>query len=244
MMKKIFAILCLITCTIPLQSQALPLLGIDIQPIQVCNDGGLDCANSSMELFENIGDKIWSQADIDLNFMSWLTVDDSNILNSANHSSYSANASPSIVNIWFIEDLASCGGGGSVLTLFGCGGGNKISVTDLVFSFNGGIGRLDTISHEIGHVLGLGHNDFGAGSGNNLMTSGSSRTVPSSINDISPDGAMLSVLTDEQIEQARSSDVLYRVVPAPASLWLVLVGLVLLKIRRNMTSRKLPVSFN
>ncbi len=240
-MKKVLSAVCFVICIIPLQSQALPLLAIDIQPIQVCNNSGGDCANSSMELFEGIGDKIWSQADIDLNFLSWLAVDDSSILNSANHGSYTANANPSIVNIWFIEDLASCGGTGSTATLFGCGGGNKISVTDLVFSFNGGIGRLDTISHEIGHVLGLGHNDFGAGGGNNLMTSGGSRTVPSSINDINPDGAGLSVLTDEQIEEARSSDVLYRVVPAPATLWLVFIGLTLLRLRGNLTSKQLLV---
>lgn len=217
----------------PLKSYALPILTIDIQPIQVCNDAGGDCANSALELFEDIGDKIWAQAGIDLNFLSWMTVDDSSILNSANHASYSANPDPGIVNLWFIEDLASCGGVGSTLTLYGCGGGNKISVTDLVFSFAGGIGRLDTISHEIGHILGLGHSNFGAGGADNLMTSGFSRSVPSSIDDINPDGLKLSKLTQAQIDQARSADILYQV-PEPGSAMLLLVGLVLIALKRRV----------
>jgi len=40
--------------------------------------------------------------------------------------------------------------------------------------------RFDNLAHEIGHALALDHNTFGAGGGNNLLTNGSSRTVPSS----------------------------------------------------------------
>jgi len=223
---------------LPVGANADPILAIDIQPIQVCNDGGADCANSTFELFADIGNKIWAQADIFLNFLTFLTVDDSTILNSANHSSYTANADSNIVNIWFIEDLASCGGVGTTATLFGCGGGNKISVTDLVFNFNGGIGRLDTISHEIGHVLGLGHSDFGAGGGDNLMTSGGSRTVPSSIDDINPDGLGLSKLTEEQINEARSAGVLYAFeVPEPGSFPLLCLGLLLIAVSRRRATK-------
>lgn len=227
----------LVVLMLPIGANALPILAVDIQPIQVCNDAGNDCANAAFELFEEIGNKIWAQADIVLNFLAFLTVDDSSILNSANHGSYTSNADPNIVNIWFIEDLASCGGVGSTTTLFGCGGGNRISVTDLVFSFNGGIGRLDTISHEIGHVLGLGHNDFGAGGGNNLMTSGGSRTVPSSIDDINPDGLGLSTLTQEQIDEARSADILYAVaVPEPGTFALLCLGLLLIVVGRRLAA--------
>ncbi len=234
---RLLGVLALAAVMFPAASAlAIQMLAIDIQPIQVCNGAGGDCANNSMELFENIGDKIWAQANIDLNFLAFQTVNDSSILNSANHGAYTANADPDIVNIWFIEDLASCGGVGSTTTLFGCGGGNKISVTDLVFSFNGGIGRLDTISHEIGHILGLGHNDFGAGGADNLMTSGGSRTVPSLITDINPDGLMLSKLTSAAITEARTSDVLYAV-PEPATITLLGSGLLALAWYRRKAVR-------
>ena len=217
---------------VSVSAHALPLLAIDIQPIQVCDDGGNNCANSGMQLFEDIGDKIWAQADIDLNFLPWQQVDDSNILDAPNHNAYDSNANPNILNLWFLNTLADCGGVGSPATLYGCGGANRVSVTELIFSFNGGIGRLDTIAHEIGHVLGLGHNDFGAGNPDNVMTGGGTRAVPGSIDDVNPDGLGLSKLTDEQIAEARDSGVLYRVIPEPGSLLLVISGSLLACRRR------------
>ena len=53
------------------------------------------------------------------------------------------------------------------------------------------------------------------------------------INDINPDGLGLSKLTAEQIEEARSSRVLYRVVPEPGSLLLVMAGSLLAFRRRS-----------
>jgi hypothetical protein len=40
--------------------------------------------------------------------------------------------------------------------------------------------RFDNLAHEIGHALALDHNTFGAGGAPNLLTNGTSRTVPSS----------------------------------------------------------------
>jgi hypothetical protein len=39
--------------------------------------------------------------------------------------------------------------------------------------------RFDNLAHEIGHALALDHNTFGAGGAPNLLTNGTSRTVPS-----------------------------------------------------------------
>jgi hypothetical protein len=55
-------------------------------------------------------------------------------------------------------------------------------------------GRIDVFAHELGHVFGLGHNDLGAGGALNLMTTGGSRTLPTTIGDLFPDGAQLDQL--------------------------------------------------
>jgi hypothetical protein len=77
-------------------------------------------------------------------------------------------------------------------------------------------------------VLGLGHDDFGAGGTSNLMTSGSTRNVPTGIGDIYPDGAGLAQLTAEQIAQSRSSGFAVLQVPEPGSLPLMALALGLL----------------
>ena len=66
-------------------------------------------------------------------------------------------------------------------------------------------GRIDTVAHEIAHNFGLGHSDFGAGGGSNLVTQGSSRDVPDGIGHITPDGDNLSQLTAAQVTELRSS---------------------------------------
>ena len=217
---------------------------IDIKPIQICLDDGTGCATTNF--FEAETDKIWSQAGIDVNFQSIATINNSDWTSVANTSSSTefvdimsytrTNINDSdttlAINMFFVDTMETDPG----YTLFGLGCGaplfsgfcvNEVGVfvSQAVFDFNGGIGRLDTIAHEIGHVLGLTHDGFGAGGAENLMTSGGSRSVPGSISDISPDGAGLSVLTDLQITEVYNSKFVQEV-PEPSILFLLAIGLI------------------
>jgi hypothetical protein len=111
--------------------------------------------------------------------------------------------------------------------VFGCAPapGDDIAISDAVFTYNGGAGRLDTIAHEIGHSLGL--NDCSDCGGNNLQAIGDIRNITQSLADIYPNGAD-DQLTAAQIETADASPLLFPsesgTVPEPATLLLTAVG--------------------
>ena len=194
-------------------------LNLNVQPIQVCDDDGIVCAQ--VELFETIADKIWDQANIEITFLPLNQLNDTTYLSADDDEfsdlSFSGDAgsfgrhpdstrTQGPINLWFVDVIETSVG----LIQFGNAwiGLNGVLVSDDIFDFNNGAGRIDVIAHELGHNLGLRHSTFGAGPANNLMTGGGSRTVPSSIDDIVPDGEGLSRLTPEQIERARESNFL------------------------------------
>lgn len=189
---------------------------LEVQPIRVCDDGGIVCAQANF--FEAITDKIWEQADIDVRFLPLNQLNSSTYLSTTSNEfadlSFSGGpgafgrnpASTSTqgpINLWFVDEIESSAG----LLQFGNAwvGFNGVVISDDIFSFNNGAGRIDVIAHELGHNLGLRHTTFGAGPANNLLSSGAVRTVPTTINDIFPDGNRLSQLTSQQITQAQSS---------------------------------------
>ncbi|MDE0940432.1 MAG: PEP-CTERM sorting domain-containing protein [Pirellulales bacterium] len=178
-----------------------------VQPIQVHNDFGLNPA--PMPLFQAETEKIFSQAGVAPIWLPTVQVNDSSMLvvsgvNDVNVPGNGQHADPLTVNMWFVEDLDI----GPDWILYGeayiDGNGVAINGTE-VQNFNGGIGRLDTVAHEIGHNLNLSHSSYGAGGSENLVTSGSVRDVPDDILNITPDGDNLSQLTAAQITELRSS---------------------------------------
>lgn len=204
-------------------AQALPTMQVDVQPWMVCDDAGANCATTN--LFDAFSQKIWAQADIVINFLGIQQVNSSARLNETSFGDLGNVGDASVIDLWFVNTLTDCGGPVAG-TLFGCGTSSGFfAVTQAVFDFSL-VGRVDTLSHELGHVLGLGHNDFGAGGTDNLMTSGQTRSIAQVIGDVNPDGAGFEKLTAEQIAEARGSRFVSNVVPEPGTL--ALAGLAML----------------
>jgi len=205
----------------------LPAATLLVQPIQLCDDGGANCANNGRTLYEAETDLIWSQAGIDVQFFNWVTLNSSALLDIGSAAEFNslfsdpvADPRDNVVSMFFVATSNQCGGTVSG-TLFGCAytPGNRLFITDAVFSFNSGIGRRDTIAHELGHNLGLPHRSDNAA--DFLMTSGSFRSVPTGVADIVPNGAGLSKLSADEIATARASDLL---TPEPSTMLLSMFG--------------------
>lgn len=214
-----------------------------IQPVQVCMDDATGCAQ--VGFFEDETDKIWAQADLDMQFLPTLQLNETDFLSIslganehvdlyvAGNAIAGDPATTMAINMYFVDDITNgpgttygLGCGAAVFATF-CGNETGVIIADEVFTFNGGVGRLDTIAHEVGHVLGLTHDGFGAGGGENLMTAGSSRIVPSTIDDIAPDGANLDQLTLAQLDEALSSAYV-KSAPEPGALLLLAMGFLML----------------
>ena len=190
---------------------------VDLQPIFVCDDAGALCATSNYT--ESGINSIWSQADLQFNFLpatqllnsQFLNLDFTDLHETAllfgrnlgtgtpiDPLANGAQPSP-ILNLWIVLD--STGGVTSSLI-----GDNKAWVRGIF------AGETDLIfSHVLGHTLGLTHVD--ASDTTNLMH---------------PTRPLSGLLTAEQIATVQNSS-LVSTVPVPAAVWLfgtALIGLI------------------
>lgn len=192
-----------------------------VNVVQVCDNAGNNCASLGPvgnSYFEAEADKIWAQAGIDIKFVFTGTLNSSSLLNGSTGIDAITGPLAGPGTTMYLMNTISGVYGNAWLDA----GGLAINMSD-VMSFNGGIGRLDTIAHELGHNLGLDHFEVA----NNLMASGGVRSVPINISQICPGDGCVDFLTADQIANVRDSRLLIDFqaepgnVPEPASMALL-----------------------
>jgi PEP-CTERM motif len=207
---------------------------------QVCNNAGSSCASlgpAGNNFFQAEVSKIWAQAGIDVTFGAV------NQINSTIYQNLECAGcktlfdidfafgtpgvqSATVVDMFLVRTVAGAYGEGWL------GAGGLAIAMDDVMAFNGGLGRIDTIAHELGHNLGL---DVGPGSSsghstnpNYLMASGGIRNVPTTIADIAPSGLNYDQIPGVQVTTARGSSLLRAItapiVPEPSTWAMMLFG--------------------
>lgn len=222
------AILLLFACAAARPLYASTLI---VRPYEVCTPS-VGCGDVDQQLFVDETEKIWSQADIAIQFLAWdiVTAPEVDYSNLGGFDALEAlspyqSDSPKIVWMWFVPQITTCGGAGG--TIYGCSltPGDQVAISNYVFTYSS-VGRLDTIAHELGHSLGL--DDCSDCDPDNLEAIGNIRDVPQSLGDIYPNGAGDDQLTATQIVIADRSPLLFPsesgTVPEPATLLLTAVG--------------------
>ena len=195
-----------------------------VQIVRICDNTGTVCAATPYFAAETT--KIYAQAGIAPIFLPILNYNNSAVLNGTtgiDAISMAAFGCPSpctplstTLFAFFANTLNGASYGNAWLN----DNGSAFDAS-LIASFNGGIGRRDTFAHELGHNLGLDHYDVAT----NVMASGGVRAIPSSVADITPDGANLDQFTPAQIATIRGSRFLFANdgptanVPAPLPLF-------------------------
>lgn len=221
-------------------AHALPITQqLIVNPIQVCDDSGENCANPDLLLYEAEADKIWLQAGIDIEFLPWKQWNNSSVLTIS--STYDLDLPGNqalggdVINVWFVNEYTGAYGAANSAN-------RRVAVGDGVFSYthpsDPGTGRRDTLAHELGHIMGLSH--YAPADPLNLMTTGGSRNVVTQLVQITPGTTPDPPLTSSekaqllaaQIEIAVSSDYL-QPIPEPAAGMLFGAGLVWMAVSRR-----------
>lgn len=209
--------------------------------------------NASRTLFEAETDKILAQAGVEVEWLDWQVSagDGIHLLTSGapdgdgftglgkianagdpgalfpltDAAGRAADPSKRVVNMWFVTGLDSLG--------VASAGSGRIAIGNGVFAAHSTLPNdsIDTIAHEILHVIGgLPH----VPDPNNVMAGGGVRNKPLTIDDITPDGLNLDILSASQITQIQSDPFNWlTAVPEPSSLAILGAGAMVIVRRRR-----------
>ena len=210
---------------------------VTVQPILVAQTNG---TNLSPDLsYQTYVQKIYAQADVEVVFLSanilYNTTYNQFIFNNAfslvTDPGHGQNADPLVINAWFVDNINNA-------SVYGFGYLNQpymVMDTTQIAGFSA-LGRVDTFSHELGHVLNLEHyDDTNPGDPNkadHLMASGGIRNIPQALGDVAPDGEGWDLLGAGEIAAIQRSKFV-KAVPEPASLAVLGLGVVVLARRRR-----------
>jgi hypothetical protein len=227
-------------------AEASPLLYLNVQMVQVCNDSGAQYADPSQQNFAALTSQIWAQADIDVNFLPWQQLDSTASYSGGELSTEFDEFSTSpltpladIVYTYVLPDdtfrgfFPDCGGCAGLEYLGTPNAQHSLGVlSDIVIGTTDDNSATDYLAHQLGFALGLQSTGFSDAF--NLMRSSLSGGANSG-----SVAAGLDSLTAAQIATARGNAILTSqpivASPEPAGFFLIAVPVAFLFYRQRRT---------